>query len=175
MVHNVGTALAIYEAVYLNKPLIERVVTFAGGALVEPKNLRLKLGTTIKELFDAGVLKFKQDPAKIIYGGPMMGITLSGLDYPILKGTSGILFLTSDEIDTQEASPCIRCGRCVDACPMGLLPLGMVKRVKHNEFSSLNDFYIKDCIECGVCSYVCPAKIPLVHYIKIGKKYAVGN
>ena len=175
LVDNVGTIFAIYQAVYLKKPLIERVVTFAGDALVEPKNIRIKLGTTLRELFNAGVLKFKQEPAKIIYGGPMMGIALSSLDYPILKGTSGILFLSLSQVDIQEESNCIHCSRCVDSCPMRLLPLEFVKRVKHNEYGGLNDFYIKDCIECGVCSYVCPAKIPLVHYIKLGKKYAVNN
>jgi len=175
IVHNVGTLYAIYEAVYCSKPLIERIVTFAGGALKKPKNILLKLGTTIKELFDSGVLEFKNEPAKIIYGGPMMGITLSGLDYPVMKGTSGILFLTKDEIDTKEEDACIHCARCVDSCPMGLLPLEFVKRVKNQEYSLLNELYIKDCIECGACSFSCPAKISLVHYIKIGKKYAVNS
>ena len=175
LVHNVGTLYAIYEAVYYNKPLIERVVTFAGGALKKPKNILVKIGTTIRELFDSGILEFKTEPAKIVYGGPMMGIALGGLDYSIMKGTSGILFLTKDEIDTREESACIRCARCVDSCPMGLLPLEFVKRVKNGKFSSLNELYIKDCIECGACSFSCPAKIPIVHYIKIGKKYAVNS
>ncbi len=175
LVHNVGTIFAIYEAVYYNKPLVERVVTFAGGALREPKNILLKLGTTIRELFDGGILSFKKEPLKIIYGGPMMGITLKGLDYPVMKGTTGILFLTKEEIDIREESVCIRCARCVDNCPMGLLPLEFVKKVKQKEYIYLNDLYIKDCIECGVCSFSCPAKIPLVHYIKIGKKYAVNR
>ena len=175
LVHNVGTLYAIYEAVYCNKPLIERVVTFAGGALKEPKNILIKLGTTIKELFDSGVLEFKTEPAKIVYGGPMMGIALRSLDYPVMKGTSGILFLTKDEIDTRKEDVCIRCARCVDSCPMELLPLEFVKKVKNEEYSSLNELYIKDCIECGACSFSCPAKIPIVHYIKIGKKYAVNS
>jgi len=175
LVHNVGTLYAIYEAVYYNKPLIERVVTFAGGALKKPKNILVKLGTTVKELFDTGALEFKTEPEKIIYGGPMMGIALNGLDYPVMKGTSGILFLTKEEIDTRDEDVCIRCARCVDSCPMELLPLEFVKRVKNQEYSSLNELYIKDCIECGACSFSCPAKIPIVHYIKIGKKYAVNS
>ncbi len=175
LVHNVGTIFAIYEAVYYNKPLIERVITFAGGALREPKNLLLKLGTTIAELFEEGILSFKEEPVKIVYGGPMMGIALKGLNYPVMKGTSGVLFLTRKEVDLREESVCIRCARCVDACPMGLLPLEFVKKVKNEEYSSLEDFYIKDCIECGACSFTCPAKIPIVHYIKVGKKYAVSS
>ncbi|MFH1767548.1 MAG: electron transport complex subunit RsxC [Candidatus Omnitrophota bacterium] len=173
LVHNVATAFAVYEAVYYGKPLIERMVTFAGGALKNPKNLWLKIGTTIKEIFDKGVLEFNQPPDKIVHGGPMMGLALDGVEYPILKGTSGVLFLTESEVDSSFESPCIRCARCVDNCPMNLFPLEYVKRVKRDEFSSLADFYINDCIECGCCAYVCPAKIPLVHYIKIGKKYAV--
>ena len=175
LVHNVGTLYAVYEAVYYNKPLIERVVTFAGGALKEPKNILVKLGTTIEELFNSGILEFKTDPIKIVYGGPMMGIALDGLGYPVMKGTSGILFLTKEEIDTRKENVCIRCARCVDSCPMELLPLEFVKRVKNEEYSSLNELYIKDCIECGACSFSCPAKIPIVHYIKIGKKYAVNS
>jgi electron transport complex protein RnfC len=100
-------------------------------------------------------------------------VALDGLDYPILKGTGGFLFL-SGEVNFIEENPCIRCARCVDACPVDLLPLEYAKRVKIEEFDKLNDFNIKDCIECGCCAYNCPAKIPLVHYIKIGKKY-VGN
>ena len=175
LVHNVGTIFAIYEAVYYNKPLIERVITFAGGALREPKNLLLKLGTTIAELFEEGILSFKEEPVKIVYGGPMMGTVLKGLNYPVMKGTSGVLFLARREVDLREESVCIRCARCVDACPMGLLPLEFVKKVKNEEYSFLEDFYIKDCIECGACIFTVPAKIPIVHYIKVGKKYAVSS
>ena len=175
LVHNVGTCFAIYEAVYFDKPLIERLVTFGGRALKQPKNIWLKIGTSIKDLFEKKVLEFKEQPRKIVYGGPMMGIALEHLDYPILKGTTGVLFLTKEEIDLQDESSCIRCARCVDSCPMELLPLEYVKRVRHSEFNRLNEFYIKDCIECGICSYVCPAKIPIVHYIKLGKRYAVSD
>ena len=174
MVQNVGTAFAVYEAIYFNKPLIERIVTFAGGALKKPKNLWVKIGTGIKELFDAGILEFKQDPVKVIYGGPMMGIALDSLEYSILKGTSGILFLTKEEAALDEESNCIRCARCVDACPMELIPSEYVKKVKRNEFD-LGSLYLNDCIECGCCTYVCPAKIPIVQYIRTGKKYAIDN
>ena len=170
LVHNVATCFAIYEAVYLDKPLIERMITFAGDALASPRNIWVKIGTTLKELFDAQILKFKTEPKKIISGGPMMGISLDHLQYPILKGSGGFLFLTKDVADLEE-SPCIRCARCIDECPMQLAPLEYVKRIKKEEYELLDKFNINDCIECGSCSYVCPAKIPLGHYIKIGKNY----
>ncbi|MFA5008913.1 MAG: RnfABCDGE type electron transport complex subunit C, partial [Candidatus Omnitrophota bacterium] len=109
LVHNVATCFAIYEAVYCGKPLIERLVTFAGDALVSPKNIWLKIGTTINELFDKGILKFKTEPKKIVCGGPMMGIALDNLNYPVLKGTGGFLFL-SENCSLGEEGPCIRCG-----------------------------------------------------------------
>ena len=170
LVHNVATCFAVYEAVYHNKPLIERLVSFAGDALVSSKNLWVKIGTTLKEIFDKKILEFKEEPKKVICGGPMMGIPLSNLEYPILKGTGGFLFLK--EVKPDQETACLRCARCVDACPMNLLPLEIMKRVKNEEFDSVNEFNISDCIECGCCTYKCPAKIPLVHYIKEGKKYA---
>ena len=173
LVHNVATCFAIYEAVYLNKPLVERLVSFCGPALKSPKNIWVKIGTTLKELFDAGILEFKKEPEKIISGGPMMGIALDSLDYPILKGSGGFLFL--DKADKTEEGPCIRCSRCIDTCPMNLLPLEYIKRVKKEEFASLTDFNITDCIECGCCAYGCPSKIPIVHYIKTGKNYVLNN
>lgn len=173
LVHNVGTCFAIYEAVYLNKPLIERLVSFTGDALATPKNIWVKIGTNLRELFDRNILQFKIKPKKIIYGGPMMGLALGGLDYPILKAGGGFLFLA--EVDEPEESVCIRCGRCVDSCPMNLLPQEYAKRVKKEEYDILDELNIIDCIECGSCSYVCPAKIPLVHYIKIGKKYKLAK
>lgn len=172
LVQNVATTVAIYEAVYFNKPLIERLVTFAGDALVTPKNIWVKIGTTLNELFEQKILVFKNEPKKIICGGPMMGVTLDNLNYPILKGTGGFLFL-SKNITLEKESSCIRCARCVHACPMHLMPLEYAKRIKVNAYGDLNDLNITDCIECGCCSYVCPSKIPLVHYIKLGKKYAV--
>lgn len=171
LVHNVGTCFAIYEAVYLNKPLIHRLVSFCGDALISPKNVWVKIGTTLKELFENNVLQSKVAPQKIICGGPMMGVALDSLAYPILKGTGGFLFL-SEDVAADEESPCIRCARCVDNCPMNLLPLEFVKLAKKEEFDKLDIFNIVDCIECGSCAYTCPASIALVHYIKVGKKYA---
>ncbi|MFH1504346.1 MAG: RnfABCDGE type electron transport complex subunit C [Candidatus Omnitrophota bacterium] len=171
IVHNVATCFSIYEAVYFNKPLIERLVSFCGDALVSPKNIWLKIGTTLKELFEEKILEFKVTPKKIICGGPMMGLALNNLDYPILKGNGGFLFLQNDLADIEE-SPCIKCGRCIDTCPMNLLPLEYVRQVKKEEYNNLNELNLKDCVECGCCAYGCPAKIPIVHYIKVGKKYS---
>ena len=175
LVHNVATCFAIYEAVHFSKPLIERIVTFAGDSLTEPKNLWVKIGTQIKELFDAGVLAFKNDPQEIIFGGPMMGIAVDSLEYPVLKGTSGVLFLSQQRVDKLPEDVCIRCARCVDSCPMQLLPFEYVKRVTHQRFNLLEEVFIKDCIECGCCAAVCPAKIPICHYIKIGKQNAANS
>ncbi len=175
LVHNVATCFAIYEAVYFDKPLISRLVTFAGDSLTTPKNIWVKIGTTVKELVDRGVIGFKKEPKKVIFGGPMMGVSLRGLDFPILKGTSGVLFFSSDSLKDDIERTCIKCARCVDVCPMNLLPLEFVRKVKNEEFKRLSEFFIEDCIECGCCAFVCPAKIPIVHYIKVGKKYVLNS
>lgn len=174
LVHNVATCFAIYEAVYYDKPLIERLVSFCGDALDRPKNIWVKIGTSLQELFDKKILEFKYEPRMIISGGPMMGKALEGLDYPILKGSGGFLFLRNS-VEKVLEGPCIRCGRCIDNCPMNLLPLEFVKYVKKEKYKKLIDFNINDCIECGCCAFSCPSKIPLVHYIKIGKYYASKN
>ena len=174
LVHNVATCFAIYQAVYLSKPLVERLVSFCGDALRSPKNIWVKIGTTLGELVDKKILEFKKEPKKIICGGPMMGIALGALDYPILKNAGGFLFLT-DQVEMVEEETCLRCSRCVDTCSMDLLPLEYVKRVKKGEYASLSEFNISDCIECGCCSYGCPAGIPIGHYIKTGKNYDLNS
>jgi len=170
LVTNVATCFAIHDAVYMDKPLTQRLVTFAGDALVTPKNIWIKIGTTLKELFDKKILEFKCEPKKIISGGPMMGTAIDGLDYPILKATGGFLFLAKSG-NTKETA-CIRCSRCVDACPMNLLPLEYAKLAKKEEFdAAMNIYNVADCMECGLCAWSCPAKIPLTHYAKTIKKY----
>ncbi|MCM8786513.1 MAG: electron transport complex subunit RsxC [Candidatus Omnitrophica bacterium] len=168
LVQNVSTCFAIYQAVYYNKPLIERLVTFAGDALVLPKNIWVKIGTTLRELFDKKVLEFKVEPKKIICGGPMMGIALDSLDYPILKATSGFLFLNKP-VSFLEEKPCIRCGECIRNCPMGLMPCLINLYTLKQSFDEAKMLGALDCIECGVCSFVCPAKRFLVQSIKNAK------
>ena len=168
IVNNVGTAVAITEAMKWGRPLLERVVTITGSALKNPSNLLVPLGTPFSHIIDeCGGLK--EDVGKIIMGGPMMGISQYTLDIPVIKGTSGILVLTKKEALLREEKACIKCARCIDHCPMGLLPTTLVRLIKGEKWDSSKEYNINECIECGCCSYVCPSKIPLVQYIKLGK------
>ena len=168
VVQNVGTALSIYEALYKGKALYERVVTISGDCIKEPSNLLARIGTPIRELVDQ-CKGFKKEPSKVIVGGPMMGITQFRLDAPIIKGTTGIIFLSSEAVKEYPETNCIRCARCVDTCPVNLVPADILRFVKKAKYQSLSDYNITDCIECGCCSYECPSKIPLVQWIKLGK------
>lgn len=168
VVNNVGTALAIYEAVKFGKPLYERVVTVTGRAVNNPLNLRARIGTPIGALIEE-CGGFREDAGKVIVGGPMMGLAQYTLDVPVTKGTSGILCLREREAALREEMPCIRCARCVDTCPMGLLPTELRKEVRARRWEKLSDYNLLDCMECGCCQYVCPAHIPLVHLFKLGK------
>ncbi|MCX7785906.1 MAG: electron transport complex subunit RsxC [candidate division WOR-3 bacterium] len=169
LVQNVGTALAVYEACRFNKPLIERVVTVTGSCIREPKNLLVRLGTPVYDLinFCGGYIK---EPAKIIFGGPMMGIAQYNDELPIIKGTSGIVILSQEEVKVSEEAPCIRCARCVSACPMDLLPCELNNFIRKKEFEKAQAYNLFDCIECGCCAYVCPAKIKLVHAFIYAKR-----
>jgi len=167
VVSNVGTAVAILEAIRFKKPLIERVITVT-GKVGNPSNLLVPIGTPISYCIEqCGGLK--EEASRIIMGGPMMGISQWTLDVPVVKGTSGILVLGKQDSISLKEEPCIKCSRCVDHCPMGLFPTILVKLVKGERWEMLGDYSIMDCIECGCCSYVCPSKIPLVQYIKLGK------
>lgn len=168
VVQNVATAHAVYEAVQKNKPLIERVVTVTGENLSHAGNYLSRIGTSISHLIDvAGGLP--EDTGKIVLGGPMMGKATANLDTPTGKGTSGILIIPNDAAHRQEPSPCIRCAKCVAACPMGLEPYLLSKAVSINNFEIAEEAHIYDCIECGCCSYSCPAHRPLLDYIRYGK------
>ena len=166
--NNVGTAYAIYEAVYFGKPLFERAITITGSCVREPVNTWVRMGTMLSDMKDI-FGGFTKEPKKIIMGGPMMGFAQYSMDTPISKGVSGVVFLTEEEIDAHKESVCIRCGRCVDACPIGLVPTTLMYRVKGENFPEAKSLGIANCYECGACAYICPAKIPLLDYMKFGK------
>lgn len=171
VVQNVATAKAIYDAVVYNKPLTEKVVTIAGKGIVRPANLQVKIGTKLADIVDyLGGLK--PNLAKIVMGGPMMGFAISSLDIPVTKTTSAVLFLAEDEIDTRPHSQCIRCGWCLDACPMGLEPKEVGIYVEANRAEDTAQFGVFDCFECGSCAYICPAKRPLVQFVRMAKMKA---
>jgi len=169
LVQNVGTLYAVYEAVYFGKPLIERIVTVSGDCLERPGNYLLRVGTTIKEMVDSYGIELSKTPRKVIMGGPMMGIAQPHTDVPILKSTSGILFLSEEAAAAYEEGPCIKCAKCVDICPVRLIPTEIMKNVKIEKWEAADKQNISDCMECGACTYTCPARIPLVQHIKQGK------
>lgn len=169
VVQNVGTAIAVLEAVRYGKPLIERVVTVTGAGVGQPKNLLVKIGTLVSDLVEqCGGLA--PGVGKVISGGPMMGFALSSLDVPVTKGTSGILILPEEGlVHTDDYGPCIRCGRCIEACPMGLLPYMLSILSERGHFPEARDCNLYDCFECGCCTYVCPSKRPIVHFVRLAK------
>ncbi len=171
VVQNVSTARAVYDAVALGKPLCEKVVTISGKGIKRPANLLVKIGTRISDIVDyLGGLN--PGVAKVILGGPMMGFAVSSLNIPVTKTTSAILFLTEEEIDTSSHSQCIRCGWCLDACPMGIEPKEIGIYVEANRAEDTEPLGVFECFECGSCAYVCPAKRPLVQFIRLAKMKA---
>ncbi|KAF0182372.1 MAG: rnfC [Nitrospirae bacterium] len=166
---NIGTAVAIYEAARFGKPLIERVVTVTGEGINEPKNLMVKIGTLISDVVaECGGLK--DNTAKVISGGPMMGFALFTLDMPVTKGTSGILALPESEVThVDKFGPCIRCGRCIEVCPMGLIPSMLSVTAEKGFYEDAKAYNLYDCFECGTCTYVCPSKRPIVHLVRLAK------
>ncbi|MDD2884088.1 MAG: electron transport complex subunit RsxC [Dechloromonas sp.] len=166
IVHNVGTALAVRAAVREGKPLISRLVTVNGQCAAYPGNIEVRIGTLAEEViaFAGGLKGDGLGLARRIMGGPMMGMQIPHWRVPVVKGSSGILALDASEVAAQEPNPCIRCGRCVKACPMGLLPLEMSARIRNQAYDEAIDLGLKDCIACGCCAYVCPSTIPLVQY-----------
>ncbi len=169
VVQNVGTALAIYEAVRYGKPLIERVVTITGNGIRETRNMKVRIGTLMSDVVEqcGGLV---DGAVKVIAGGPMMGFAQWTLDVPVVKGTSGILVLTEDEyVSSDEYSACIRCGSCIDVCPMGLNPSILSIYSEKGFFEEAKENKLFDCFECGSCAYVCPAKRPMVQFIRLAK------
>ena len=169
VVDNVGTAAAVADAVIQGKPLYERLVTVTGHAAAKPQNVLVRNGISMAEVVNqAG--GFKVQPGKIIMGGPMMGISQYTLDLPCVKGLSGILCLTEEEAKPPVVTTCMKCGKCVEVCPVHLLPLYIQQRALKGLYDDAQGLNALDCIECGSCSYVCPAKRPLVESIRLAKR-----
>lgn len=170
VVDNVGTALSIYYAVQKNRPLIDNVLTFTGKS-VKPenqKNLLVRVGTPLQEIIDyCGGLP--EDTGKLISGGPMMGKAIMDTSAPTVKTTSSILVMNEKEAKRQAPSPCIRCGKCVDACPMGLEPVLLSTLCSQDRWEEAEKECVMDCIECGCCLFTCPASRPLLDMIRVGK------
>jgi len=164
IIHNIATAKAIHDAVCEGRPLVERVVTVT-GAVKNPKNLLVRFGTPIKELLDhcGGIT---EEGSQVIIGGPMMGLSLFDLTFPVCKGTNCVLVKAAQPVRERD---CISCGRCIDACPVGLMPTLYPRYVKASRYEAAGDNYVASCTECGACAYICPANIPIIQYVKVAK------
>ncbi len=172
VVHNVGTIVAIYEAIQKGKPLFERITTVTGKRVPNPKNLLVRVGTPINELMNCCGIETDYQ-GKVINGGPMMGRAMSNVESPTTKGTSGILIMPEEESNRAKSSACISCAKCVDACPMGLEPYLITRLTKFSKSDRYVEQRAHDCIECGCCSFSCPAAIPLLDYIRLAKVSAL--
>jgi electron transport complex protein RnfC len=168
VVQNVGTAFAVYEAVQKNKPLFERVVTVTGKGLRKPGNFLVRTGMPVMKLIEAAG-GLPGDTGKIINGGPMMGKAIAGTDVPVVKGMSGLVLLPERESVREEIKPCIRCAKCIAACPVSLEPYLLMTLAEKGLFERAEKERITDCMECGSCSFTCPADRPLLDYIRLGK------
>jgi len=168
VVLNVGTAAAVARAVLRGKPLTHRVVTVSGHGVAHPRNLLVPVGISCRELIDAcGGLR--DDAARVVAGGPMMGFALGELSTPVTKGTSGITVLTAAEVAQAAEMPCVHCGRCVDVCPLHLVPTRIALAARHRDWELARRYHILACMECGCCAYACPSRLPLVQLIRMGK------
>ncbi len=168
VVQNVATAFAVYEAVQKNKPLFERVVTITGKSLSRPGNFIVRTGTPVSKLIEAAG-GMPEDTGKIISGGPMMGKAIVNTSIPVVKGTSGIILVPLRESKREEIRPCIRCGKCVSVCALGLEPYLMMKLSEKGFFEKAEIEGIANCMECGSCAYICPAGRPILDYVRLGK------
>ena len=168
VVVNVGTAAAMARAVVRGKPLTHRVVSVTGPGIAQPKNLLAPIGVPYQALIDfCGGLT--PNARRVIAGGPMMGFTLANLDVPVTKGTSGVVVLTEQEVRSAEETQCVRCGRCVDVCPLNLVATRIALAARHKDWALARKHHMAAYMECGCCAYACPAKIPLVQLIRMGK------
>lgn len=168
VVQNVGTTASVYKAVRFGTPIIDRITTVTGPGIKVPRNLRIRIGTPFSEIieFCGG---FMGKTGKVISGGPMMGMTQYSLDVPVIKGTSGILIFRDEDLKLRESNACIRCGKCLEICPMGINPSLLGVYVEADAMEELEGARALDCIECGSCAFVCPAARPLVHLLRYGK------
>ena len=167
-VFNAATCKAIHDAVYLGRPLTHRVVTVSGNIALEPKNLLVPIGVDVNQLTDA--VGHTSNPYKVLTGGPMMGVAQFDLSVPVTKGTNAVTMLGFESQFAVKHPHCIRCGKCVEVCPMGLMPLNMYRAERQGDVASLEKLHLMDCIECGCCAYTCPATIPLVQSFRAGKQ-----
>ncbi len=174
IVDNISTVIAIYRAVCKRTPLITRVMTLTGDAFTTPINVNVRLGCSHAELVEEGG-GFKNEPAKIISGGPMMGFAMFDLNVPVTKTSSSLLAMTEDEVAEAEPSPCIRCGRCVNACPGNLVPQKMAQAAMNNNYDAFVELNGMECYECGSCTFVCPAKRPLTQTFKQARQYVAAQ
>lgn len=169
VVNNVDTVVAMYRAVTEGRPLMERIVTVTGDAIREPQNFRVRIGMNYRELIDAAG-GFKNEPEKIVCGGPMMGFAIFDLDVPTTKTSTALLCLSRDEVSAMEPGPCINCGRCVEVCPGRVVPSRLADDAEHFEEEAFLKHNGMECCECGCCSFICPAKRPLTQEIKSMRK-----
>ena len=173
VVCNASTAVAVYEAVQKNKPLVERVVTVTGKKVKDTKNLLTRFGTPVSALIEkCGGLP--EGDNRILNGGPMMGRPMSNLASPVMKGCSGITVISGAEALRGEPSACIKCAKCIEACPMGLEPYLLAKQSKKKAWDAMEQNDIVSCIECGCCQFTCPANIALLDYVRYGKQTVMG-
>jgi electron transport complex protein RnfC len=169
VVQNVGTAVAVYDAVRYGKPLVERVVTVSGEAINYPANLIVRIGTSLADIIEE-CGNFRTIVSKVIVGGPMMGFSVCDLNIPVTKGISGIIAMPATGlVHVDEYSNCIRCGRCIQACPMGLTPAMLSVTSERGFYEMAKEYNLFDCFECGSCTYVCPSKRPIVQLIRLAK------
>ncbi len=169
IISNVGTVCAISDAFRLGKPVVERTLTISGEAVEKPVNIRVPVGTVVSSLMPE-VFTLKENAAvKIISGGPMMGFAMCSADFPVAKGTSGVVFLTEKETFLTEENQCIGCGKCVATCAMHLSPVLILRELKAGNLEKARKFGLMDCIECGCCAYICPANVGLIQRIRLGK------
>ncbi len=169
VIQNIGTAVAIYDAVVKGEPQLSAALTVSGSGINQPKNLIVKIGTPLRNILDfcGGV---KDSALKVVVGGPMMGVAQYDFSAPVIKATSGILVLSEEEINKHEQTPCLRCGICVETCPLNLLPTRISRLSQLERFEEAENLGMAVCMECGTCAYTCPANIPLVQWIRLGKQ-----